>query len=104
MALGDKDLVAAVLDDWQTAPISEGLRATLGFLRTLTLTPAELTPADADAVRAQGVSDAALADAIHVCTLFSIITRMADTLDFYLPDQKGYEMDAASLLKRGYKT
>jgi hypothetical protein len=54
-------------------------------------------------VRAAGVSDAALADAIYVCTLFCIIDRVADTLDFFLPDQKGYEQDAASLLKRGYK-
>jgi alkylhydroperoxidase family enzyme len=103
MALGDGDLVQAVLDDWRTAPISEPLRATLGFLKKLTLAPAELTPADADAVRDLGVSDAALADAIYVCTLFCIIDRMADTLNFYLPDQKGYNQDAASLLKRGYK-
>jgi len=103
MALGDKALVAAVLEDWRTAPVSDGLRATLGFLEKLTLAPAEVTAEDADAVRRTGVSDAALADAIYVCTLFCIIDRVADALNFFLPDQKGYDQDAASLLKRGYK-
>lgn len=35
--------------------------------------------------------------------MFSIIVRMADTLEFYLPDEAGYLSDAGSLLKRGYK-
>src|SRR5262249_48968226 len=103
MALEDRDLVTAVLDDWRTAPIGESLQATLGLLAKLPLTPAEGTAADAEAVGRAGVSDAALADAIHVCTLFCIIDRVADALNFFLPDQKGYDMDAASLLKRGYR-
>ncbi len=41
----------AVETDWRTAPIDEKLRAVLGFIETLTLRPAELGPADADAVR-----------------------------------------------------
>ncbi|MEO8085081.1 MAG: hypothetical protein ABI780_14775 [Ardenticatenales bacterium] len=49
------------------------------------------------------MSPAALEDAIYVCTMFSIIVRMADTLEFYLPDEAGYLSDAGSLLKRGYK-
>lgn len=92
-----------MLDDWRTAPIAEPLRATLGFLAKLTLTPADVTPADAAAVLAAGVSEVALEDAIYVCTMFCIIDRVADTLEFYLPDEAGYLQDAASLLKRGYR-
>ena len=56
----------AVEADWRTAPIDERLRAMLGFIEKLTLRPDELGPEDADAVRAAGVSDEAMVDAIHV--------------------------------------
>jgi alkylhydroperoxidase family enzyme len=62
--------------DWRTAPIDEKLRVTLGFVEKLTLRPDELTRADADAVRAAGVSDEALVDAIHVAALFNMIVRL----------------------------
>jgi alkylhydroperoxidase family enzyme len=64
--------------DWRTAPVTPKLRATLGFLEKLTLQPEDVAREDADAVRAAGVSDEALIDAIHVCALFSMIVRLAD--------------------------
>ena len=67
-----------MLRDWRTAPIDERLRATLGFLRTLTLTPDELAPEDLEHVRAAGASDDALRDAVHVAFAFNLITRLAD--------------------------
>jgi alkylhydroperoxidase family enzyme len=74
--------VAAVLDDVESAPIDEKLRATLRMLAKLTLHPDDFRPADVDAVRSLGVTDAALRDAICVCALFNIATRCADSLDF----------------------
>ena len=58
----------------------------LGFLEKLTLRPEELGPADADAVRAAGVSDEAMVDAIHVAALFNMIVRLADSLGWDVPD------------------
>jgi alkylhydroperoxidase family enzyme len=78
------------------------LRATLGFLEKLTLAPEEVGPADAAAVRAVGVSAEALRDAVYVCGLFNMITRMADALDFGLLDEDGYRAGARHLLARGY--
>jgi alkylhydroperoxidase family enzyme len=72
--------VQAVLADHRSAPIGEGLRATLTFLQTMTLRPAELGPADAAAVRRAGVPDEALRDAIYVAWAFNLITRLADTV------------------------
>jgi alkylhydroperoxidase family enzyme len=78
-ALGE-EIWNGVAADWRSAPISPQLRATLGFLEKMTVTPNELVPADADAVLAAGVSREALIDAIHVCALFSMIVRLADSL------------------------
>ena len=95
-------MVDAVLNDWRTAPIGPKLRATLGFLEKLTLTPGELRPTDVEPMRAAGVSDAAIEDAIHACVLFNVYDRMADSLNFHLPGPAGYAASGRSLMKRGY--
>jgi uncharacterized peroxidase-related enzyme len=92
----------AVEADWRTAPIDEKLRAMLGFIETLTLRPAELGPADADAVRAAGVSDEAIVDAIHVAALFNMITRLADSLGWDVPEYESFLAGADRMLTEGY--
>ena len=57
----------------------------LGFLEKLTLRPDELGAGDADAVRAAGVSDEAMVDAVHVAALFNMITRLADSIGWDVP-------------------
>lgn len=95
-------LVERVLEDWRAAPISDRLRAMLGFLEKLTLDPASVTKVDAAVLRAAGLSDASIEDAIHACVLFNIYDRMADTLDFDVPGPEGFAQGATMLLRRGY--
>jgi alkylhydroperoxidase family enzyme len=92
----------AVRDDWRAAPVDERLRATLGFIEKLTLRPAELEPADADAVLATGVSRDALVDAIHVAALFNMIVRMADSLAWDVPPWEAFAGRAEGMLAGGY--
>jgi uncharacterized peroxidase-related enzyme len=88
--------------DWQTAPVDERLRAALGFVEKLTLRPHELTRADANAVRAAGVSDEALVDAIHVAALFNMIVRLADSLGWDVPSFAEFSARADAMLASGY--
>jgi alkylhydroperoxidase family enzyme len=88
--------------DWRTAPVAPKLRAALGFLEKLTLHPADVTREDADAVRAAGVSDEALIDAIHVCALFSMIVRLADSLGWDVPSFESFSERADAMLASGY--
>jgi alkylhydroperoxidase family enzyme len=92
----------AVEQDWRTAPVAEPVRATLGFLERLTLTPGELTAADAEAVLAAGVSREALVDAIHVAALFNMIVRMADSLGWDVPPFEAFLARADRMLATGY--
>jgi alkylhydroperoxidase family enzyme len=98
------ELVRSILDDPSTAAIDDKLRATLGFLRTMTLTPDALTADDARAVLATGVTREALRDAIHVAFLFNVYDRLADTLGWHVPPEgdDAYEATANRLLERGY--
>ena len=90
-----------MLADWRTAPIDARLRAMLGYLEQLTLAPETLTPADAATVRAAGVGEQGMVDAIYVCTLFNMIDRIADALGFAVPPD--FSRGAAGQLRRGYK-
>ncbi len=74
----------------------------LGFLEKLTLRPAELTAQDADAVRAAGVSDDAMVDAIHVAALFNMIARLADSLGWDVPSWDTLYGRAEAMLTSGY--
>ncbi len=99
-------IVDAVLADWRTAPVGPQLRATLGFLERVTLQPADLTAADAEVVRAAGVSDEALVDALLVCAYFNLIDRLADSFGFTPISEtlgsEGLLRHEAKFLERGY--
>ncbi len=93
----------SVLTDWRTARLDPKMRAVLGLLETLTLSPETLSEQDFAPARQAGLTDEAIAEAIHVCAQFNIYTRMADSLKFDLPDAAGFEKTADSLLSRGYR-
>jgi len=95
--------VAAVLADWRTAPLDPKLRTTHGFLEKLTLTPADVHSADLAPLRAAGVSDDGIEDAIHACVLFNIYDRLADSMKWHLPGPDGYAASGRSLMRRGYR-
>ena len=92
----------AVLKDWRTASIGKKLRTALKLIEKLTLRPDEVESNDMDALRAEGISDAAIEDAIHITALFNIIDRIADSLGFEIPSKSGFANMAEVLLKRGY--
>ena len=91
-----------MLDDLESAPVDERLRAALRFLRTLTLTPERVGPEDVRPVLAAGLSREGVADVAYVCYLFTVYTRLADSLGWTLLDDAGYRASGRSLLKRGY--
>lgn len=91
------------MEDWRKAPVTEKIRSTLGFIEKLTLKAGEIIKEDLEPLRNAGVSERAMEDAIHVVVLFSIIDRIADSLDFDIPSSSGFGRLGAVLLKRGYK-
>jgi len=98
----ERPLVDAVLADFHSAAISEPLKGALAFLEIMTLRPMELSGEHARAALRSGTTAEALTDAIAVGTLFNIITRYADALDFAMPSAKEFDRAAGMLLKRGY--
>lgn len=75
----------------------------LEFVEKLTIDPLSVSPGDMVPLRAVGLSDDAIEDAVHVCALFNMYDRIADSLGFDVPDAAGFEAGAEILLKRGYR-
>jgi alkylhydroperoxidase family enzyme len=96
--------VEAVLSDYRTAPISERLRAMLGYLEKMTLQPEELGAADLEPLRRSAISDEAIADAVHVCAAFQIYDRLADAMGWHVPVAPSFwRKQAGYLLRSGYE-
>jgi alkylhydroperoxidase family enzyme len=96
------EIVAAVLKDWRTAPVSEKMRTVLGFLEKLTLAPQDIGPDDVAPMRNAGVSDKAIEEAIYVCFLFSVMDRLADALGFDIHSSEEYARGGQAIYKKGY--
>jgi len=73
-------LVHAIARDWRTAPLNPADRALCVFAAKLTHHPHAMTPADLDALRAHGLDDRALHDAVQVIAYFNYINRVAGAL------------------------
>ncbi len=91
----------AVVADWRTAPVSEKVRSVLAFLEKLTLRPEHVGPADVEPMRQAGVTDQEIEDAIAICFLFNVITRLADSFAFEIVPEK-INLSAKMLYQRGY--
>lgn len=72
--------VHALVRDWRTAPLSDVDRALCQFAAKLTHQQQMMTPADLDQLRAHGLDDRAIHDAVQVIGYFNYITRVADAL------------------------
>ena len=68
----------------------------------LTQRPDQLTKADAEAAYDAGVSPQALRDAATVCAFFNMITRLADSLGWDVPDPERLAQRAPAMLQGGY--
>ncbi len=101
-AYQDGAKVQAVLADLDSAPIEEGLRATLRMLGTLTR-EGKVGPGDMRQVLSAGVSRQQVEDALAVCAAFNTTDRLADAFGFEVLSPEGFEAGAKYLLKRGYR-
>ena len=98
----DPKVVQAVFDNWRTAPVSQKVRATLGFLEKLTRNPDSVYPRDIAAMKEAGVSEQGIKEAIYICFVFCTINRLANSFDFELANEKSLNRVGFVLYNLGY--
>lgn len=93
-----------MLDDYETAPIDEKLRATLTLLKKMTIAHVTLGPDDVRSALQAGVSKEAIREALEVAFLFNVYDRLADAMGWDVPERTSgyYQLAAKRLLTRGY--
>jgi len=72
----DEGVFASLADDIASAPVRDELRPLLRFVRKLTLTPARISQADAEAVFQAGWDEQSFHEAICVCARFAMMNRL----------------------------
>ena len=100
--LGSRELVAAVLDDYTRAPISEKERALFALIAKIVEDSTSIERDDLERARAAGWTDEALYDAITVCALFQFYNTWIDATGVSDMPAIGYEISGKRLAEFGY--
>ena len=99
----DPELLEAIINDIETAPIEERFRPVFALVQKLTQTPSKTTQADIDALLAAGWDRQAVEDAIAVCSLFNFMNRLVDGFGFESPGQEQLMGMAKMINTQGYQ-
>lgn len=76
----DSTLVRQIKEDHRRAPLDRKTRALLEYAERMTRDASSLTKADLHALRALGLRDEAILEAVHVTGLYNYMDRVADAL------------------------
>jgi uncharacterized peroxidase-related enzyme len=94
--------VEHLVADPATAQLEPRLKALLGFVRKLAVTPAEVTQADADAVFQAGWDEQALHDAIAITARAAFMQRLVQGFGFTPLSREVAAKHAKKRVERGY--
>jgi uncharacterized peroxidase-related enzyme len=76
----DEDLVAAIRQDYRTAPIEPRDRVMLDYVAELTRDATKVTPEHHERLRAVGFDDVGILQITLIASWFNYINRVADAL------------------------
>lgn len=98
-----RDLVAAVCADPETAPVSPKLRALLAIAGKVRESGRAVASADIERAREAGADDKAIHDTVLIAAAFCMYNRYVDGLATWTPEQDAmYDQIGADLAARGY--
>jgi uncharacterized peroxidase-related enzyme len=100
---GDEDLVCAVKADFETAAVSEKLKALLAIAGRVQQSGKSVQPEDIARARAAGASDLEIHDTVLIAAVFCMCNRYVDGLATWAPDDPDfYRRRAALVATNGY--
>jgi alkylhydroperoxidase family enzyme len=76
----DQQLVAALEEDYTSAPITEQERVMLDYVVQITRDATRISPRDHDRLRAAGYDDKGILQITLIASWFNYINRVADAL------------------------
>jgi uncharacterized peroxidase-related enzyme len=76
----DQELVAALEEDYRSAPITEQEKAMLDYVVQITRDATRISPADHERLRSAGFDDKGILQITLIASWFNYINRVADAL------------------------
>jgi uncharacterized peroxidase-related enzyme len=102
--LGNTAVVDQVKTDFQSAPVSDKLKALLAIAGKVQQDGKLVTAADVDAARRQGATDIEIHDTVLIAAAFSMYNRYVDGLGTWQPsDPEMYARMGRHLADEGYR-
>ncbi len=101
--LGSDELVAAVLENLETAPLPEAEKALLRFARKATEALPDMAEADVVQLRDLGWSDEAIYSAISVVALFNFYNRWVTVSGVHAASAETHDLHGRRLARSGYE-
>jgi alkylhydroperoxidase family enzyme len=99
--LGSEELVAAVMRDIETAPITDAEKALLRFVEKVNQDSPSIGTPDIEALYAHGWTDEAVYDAVTVCAMFNFFNRWIDATGVHAMSDEAHRA-AAPRMAPGY--
>jgi len=100
---GDEDLVACVKRDFESAAISEKLKALLNIAGKVQRSGRDVTAADIGRAHQHGATDLEIHDTVLIAAMFAMCNRYVDGLATWMPEEpEFYRQRAAMIAAEGY--
>ena len=100
---GSYDLVTAVKENYQTAPVSAKLKALLAIAGKVQQSGKQVTADDVARAKAEGATDVEVHDAVLIAAAFSMFNRYVDGLATLTPtDPQAYDQMGQRMAREGY--
>jgi uncharacterized peroxidase-related enzyme len=99
----DSGVTADRLRHWRDTGFSGRIAAMLAFLEKLNQSPGEVRQSDIAPLRAAGLSDAAIVDALNVSFVFNTVNRLANAFGFDWEGEGNARKGAVFVNRAGYR-
>ena len=100
---GRYEVVDAVKQDYESAPVSPKLKALLAIAGKVQEGGKQVTTADVERARGEGATDREIHDAVIIAAAFCMFNRYVDGLATLTPtDEQAYDMMGQRMAKEGY--
>lgn len=98
-----RTITPSMLENREPVGLRPEVVAMIGLLEKVTRTPELVSSGDVAGVRAVGVSDEAIADALAICFAFNMLNRLADVFGYSWHSEHHRTQGIRALVRFGYR-
>jgi uncharacterized peroxidase-related enzyme len=97
------EVTPQIVEDAEHADFRPEAKAMIRLIEKVSQYPDFVAKQDVDAVRAAGVSEAAMEDGLAICFAFNLINRLADAFEYDWDNERHRSQGARALVRFGYR-